>query len=161
MKGWVVAQSRQQRTARRRGRPSIGGRKSIADSPADATASLPLPDAGQSLPAPVPPHARLGENSIIGDTGVRIYLMRAAGIPDEQIATALQLSPKTLSGYVYKASKNGLLDDALQSHRDRLEHVILHKVMRNLEEGLEDIHRNEKTGMQVKTAVAMKVAEGA
>ena len=113
------------------------------------------------VPAGVPPHAYIAEGSQIGEAGVRIYVMRAAGIPDEAIAKALNLSVKTLSGYVYKAGRNGLLDDVLHEPKERLEYAVLHKVVRNLEEGLEDDHRNEKTGLQVKTHVALKIAEGA
>lgn len=157
---------KRQRTARRRGRPRIGDNKPIVASPTVAPVSLPLPEAGQAALAPSSPEVStkslpLSPNSSIKETAIRIYMMRCAGVSDDAIAQALELSPKTLSSYVSKAGRMGWLDDLVNEPKDRLEHVIMHKVVDNLNEALGDTYRNEKTGMQVKTAVAMKIAEGA
>ena len=86
--------------------------------------------------------------------------MRSTGLPEEQIAQILGLSPKTLPGYLYKAGKMGWLDEFLVEPRERLEYAVMHKVIRNLDESLDSTGLLQ-TGMQEKTAVALKIAEGA
>ena len=81
-----------------------------------------------------------------------------AGMSEEKIADYLGLAKISLSSYVYRASKNGWLD--YNSSREAIEHGLAHKVIRNLDEALDDDFRNVKTGVKVKTAVALKVAEG-
>jgi DNA-binding CsgD family transcriptional regulator len=152
---------RRQRTARRPGRPRTGDRKPVDACPTVAPVSLPLPEAGQALPTPSPAKLPLSEDSSIRDTAIRIYVMRGAGVSDDQIAQTLGLSKKTLPGYIYKAGTMGWLDDYLHSAQDYLEHKLIHKVVKNLDEAMSDTYRNEKTGMQVKTAVSLKIAEGA
>lgn len=102
----------------------------------------------------------LAEDSTIRETAIKIYLLRAAGQSDEQIAQIVGLSTKTLSSYVYKAGKMGWLDDFLHDPRERLEYSIMHKVVRNLDQSL-DSEGVLQTGMQERTAVALKIAEGA
>lgn len=157
-----MSKSKHQRTARRNGRPRIGDRQPGSGSPVVAPASLPLPDAGQTPSAPLPAKRPLApEDSPIRETAIKIYLMRGAGMDEATIAEHLGLSVKTLSGYIYKAGRMGWLNDFIVDHKARLQDVIMHKVLDNIQEGLEDEERNEKTGMKVKTTVALKVAEGA
>lgn len=111
------------------------------------------------MKAAVPAWARLSEDSQIKDTAIQIYLMRGAGMTDEAIAQNLGLAVKTLHGYLYRAGKNGWLDDLLFDPKDRLEHKAMHKVIRNLEEALDDDTRAYATGQKVKTQVALKIAE--
>ena len=184
--------SRQQRTARRRGRPRIGDRRPTSDRPAVALASLPLPDAENALPTPscprcecgtlflkprktcavcnrpAPPEALpvprksgvLSENSTVKETAIRIYAMRMAELPEDQIAQTLGLSKASVRSYVYKAGRMGWLDEFLHEPRERLEYAVMHKVVRNLEEAL-DSSNELQTGMKERTAVALKIAEGA
>lgn len=148
---------------RRRGRPrtalqGAGEPKPTCVSHSERPASLPLPEAGETLPQPKP---LLPEDSTIRETAIQIYTMRGAGMSEDQIAQVLGLKKSTLPGYVYKASRMGWLDAHIQSLRDRLENVTMHKVMDNLDEALTDNTRAYATGMPVKTAVALKIAEGA
>lgn len=93
------------------------------------------------------------------EQSMRIFAMRAAGIDDKQIAEALRMNVQSVHNLVQIAGKNGWVSDQLAKAKDVVEFQILPKVLRELEAGLDDAHRNEKTGMQVKTLVAMKVAE--
>ena len=109
------------------------------------------------MPSPnLPP-----ENSSIREKAIKILFLRGAGMPDEQIAEQVGLSVKTLSRYLYQAERMGWLDGLLIEPKERLEYEVLNKVVSVIKDGLDDEHRNEKTGMQVKTHVALKVAEGA
>ena len=110
---------------------------------------------------PVPhPSGYLSENSTVKETAIRIYTMRAAGLPEDQIAQILGLSMSSIRSYVYKAGKMGWLDEFLYEPRERLEYAVMHKVVRNLEEALDSTNELQ-TGMKEKTAVALKIAEGA
>ena len=102
----------------------------------------------------------LSENSTVKETAIRIYTLRAGGLSDDQIAETLHLSKNTLSSYVYKAGRMGWLDEFLHDPRERLEYSVMHKVVRNLDESL-DSEGILQTGMPERTAVALKIAEGA
>ena len=78
---------------------------------------------------------------------------------DQEIADYLKIKRTCISTYIWLASKNGWLTQ-FNSAKEAIEYGLAHKVIRNLDEGLEDISRNEKTGLMVKTAVALKIAEG-
>jgi DNA-binding CsgD family transcriptional regulator len=133
---------------------------SICDRPAPLEA-LPLQKAAEvTRAAQLPPGIFLPDNSSIRETAIRMYLMRSAGMSDDEIAGTLGMSKKTISGYIYKAGKNGWLKEFLDEPKDIIEYQLSHKVIKNLEEALDDNTRNEKTGVPVKTAVALKVAEG-
>lgn len=109
--------------------------------------------------APLAPGVKLGPDSPIRLTALKIVAMRQAGVSEEEIAAALGLSRATLAGYVYKASKNGWLDH--DNPHDALEYQILHKVVRNLNEGLDaPKEMSLQNGMPVRTQVALKIGEG-
>lgn len=84
--------------------------------------------------------------------------MRLAGQEDAEIAKALNISEKSISPYVYRATKNGWLDIDYNP-KERIQFQMMHRVVERLEEGLNDDARMN-TGMKVRTAVALKVAEG-
>ena len=90
---------------------------------------------------------------------VKILALRATGMTDKDIADTMGLSQQTIWNYCYMAGKNGWATD-FQNAKDQIEFGIMPKVVRELEAGLEDNHRNEKTGLSVRTAVALKIAEG-
>lgn len=90
---------------------------------------------------------------------MRILAMRLAGMPDKDIADYLKISPKSIGPYIYKAGKNGWIQE-FTNPRETIEAGLMHKVLRNLDSALDDDARNEKTMMPVKTAVALKIAEG-
>lgn len=122
--------------------------------PESATPSLTLPEA-----APAPPCALLTPDSPIRLTALKIIAMRQAGVDEGEIAAALGLARTTLAGYVYKAGKMGWLDS--DNPHDALEYQILHKVVRNLSEGLDlPPGRELQNGMPVRTQVALKIGEG-
>lgn len=89
---------------------------------------------------------------------VKAFLMRRAGIDDADIAAALNISRKTISDYIYRAGKAGVLAELLDDPRDTLEYVLLNKVVRNINESL-DSTRVLQTGMPERAATALKVAE--
>ena len=104
--------------------------------------------------AALPPGIRLPENSVVRDTAIKIVVMRSAGVSEEQIASSLGLAQKTLSGYVYKASRNGWLDEFLDDPKDIVEYKVVHKVIRNLNEML------DSADPLTKERVTLDVAKG-
>jgi predicted transcriptional regulator len=90
---------------------------------------------------------------------LKIVAMREADVSDEGIAAELGISKNTISGYLHKAGRNGWLDFA--DPKNQLEYQLMHKVVRNLDEALDDTTRHITSGVMVKTAVAEKIAEGA
>lgn len=100
----------------------------------------------------------LPDNSKVRPVAMQIIAMRLSGQDDATIAKALNISEKSISPYVYRATKNGWLDIDYDP-KERLQLQVMHKVVRNLEEGL-DNRRHLATGMPVRTHVALKIAEG-
>ncbi len=160
---------RKSSTHRRPGRPKKWGSSSLVPSAADPSLSLPLATTPAATTAPttmqepcqieeIPKNLRLTENSTIRTTALKIIAMRAADMTDAEIAKALGLAPSTIRPYLYKAGRNGFID-IFDDPKDQLEYQMLHKVVRNLNEGLDDSARHETSGMMVKTQVALKVAE--
>jgi len=100
----------------------------------------------------------LPDNSKVRPVAMQIIAMRLSGQDDKQIAAALGISENSISPYVYRATKNGWLDIDYDP-KERLQFQVMHKVVRNLEEGL-DSNRILNTGMGERTAVALKIADG-
>lgn len=100
----------------------------------------------------------LPPDSKVRKTAAKIVAMRIAGLDEEEIAKNLEMSPKSIRAYIYRAGKNGWVefDDA----KDHIEYSMMQRVTQNLEEGLQDDVRHVTSGMKVKTAVALKIAEG-
>lgn len=142
-------------------------RKTVTASPAslppqvpdvDASASAPPADA-TNVPAVVKkPFWDVGKDSVVYERAMKILALRAAGVDDKSIADTLKLSMQTVWNYCYLAGKNGWAD-TFANAKDQIEFAIMPKVVREIEAGLDDRHRNEKTGLQVATTVALKVAE--
>ena len=107
----------------------------------------------------IPASLTLSDDSVIRTKALQIVMMESTGMSRADVAVALGLSPKTIAGYLYKAGKNGWLE--FTDPKDQLEYRLMHKVIRNLDEGLDDQSRNEKTGMTVATQVALQIADGA
>lgn len=100
----------------------------------------------------------LPPDSKVRVVALNILALRAAGKSDDEIAKELQISPKSISPYVYRAAKNGWL--TADTPTDRVKYELLNRVIDRLGEGLEDGTRHTTSGMRVRTAVAMKMAEG-
>jgi hypothetical protein len=158
---------------KKRGRPSTSGTTEPSASPmslppsgTDSAAAIPISEATpesdtQALadtPAKKPFWVR-DKTSKAYEQAMKIFAMRAAGIPDKEIAASLKINDQSLWNICYIAGKNGWVSDQLARAKDVVEFQIMPKVLRELELGLGDSHRNEKTGMQVKTLVALRVAE--
>ncbi len=146
---------------RKRGRPRTLGLTSTA-SAQTSSPSLPPVTATDEALAPTTdtgekPWWYMPPDSDVRVKALKIQAMRMQGIDDDAIARALDISPKSISPYLYRAGRNGWL--AEDDPKNRLEYQVLHKVVRNLDEGL-DSTATLQTGMPVKTAVALKVAEG-
>lgn len=172
-RGLVVSKVRTKKPARRSKR-----RTTVAAPPA----SLPPPgvvlDAPTSLVAsPAPPEVPevegpainpakvakkpfwdVGKDSKAYERCMQILAMRTAGIEDKDIASNLGLSMQTVWNYCYIAGKNGWAE-TFANAKDQIEFAIMPKVVRELEAGLDDTARHQTSGMQVKTAVALKIAE--
>lgn len=161
-RGLVVSKVRVKKPARRSKR-----RKTVASA---TPASLPPQGTGQDaptsipsdVPATTPPKKAfwdVGKDSKQYQRCMQILAMRTAGIEDKDIAETLKLSMQTVWNYSYIAGRNGW-EQQFANAKDQIEFAIMPKVVRELEAGLDDRHRNEKTGVQVATAVALKIAEG-
>lgn len=98
------------------------------------------------------------DNSKVRPVALQIIAMRLSGMEDPTIAKSLGISEKSLSPYVYRATKNGWLDIDYDP-KERIQFQVMHKVVRNLEEGLES-KGIMNTGMKERTHVALKIAEG-
>ncbi len=156
----------------RNGRPRILGPKeptrpvapSLPPAPDDGVpqvASLPVPPQKWTERPPVGHPDRswwLPDNSTVRPVAMQIIAMRLSGMEDAEIAKSLGISANSISPYVYRATKNGWLDIDYNP-KERIQFQMMHKVVAQLEEGLTDGARMN-TGMKVRTAVALKIAEG-
>ena len=100
----------------------------------------------------------LPPDSKVRAVALMMVAMRAAGKSDDEIASELKVSPKSIQGYIYRASKNGWIN--ADSPIDRVKYELLHRVVDQLGKGLKDKTRHNSSGMRVQTAVALKMAEG-
>lgn len=89
---------------------------------------------------------------------MQIIAMRISGMSDQEIAQGLGISEKSISPYVYRATKNGWLD--IDDPTQKLEYQLMHKVVRNLDTSLDDGIRHVTSGMPVGTQVALEMAKG-
>jgi predicted transcriptional regulator len=121
-----------------------------------------VPASGSPSHLPADEHTRLPADSLVRKKAMHILAMRMAGNTNQEIAKALDIAERSIRQYIYLAGRNGWLVESENwaDPADRLEFELSHKVIRNLDEAMDDDARNEKTGMKVKTAVALKVAEG-
>lgn len=156
----------------RRGRPRTLGPKKASTSVAPSLPPEPIAETPQVALVsekwtsreerpPVGDPARswwLPEDSKVRPVSMQIIAMRLSGMEDEAIAKALSISVKSISPYVYRATKNGWLDIDYNP-KERIQFQVMHKVVRNLEEGLES-KGVLNTGMKERTHVALKIAEG-
>lgn len=106
----------------------------------------------------VPPLYRKHDDSKVRSTAIQIVAMELGGQTREEIAQALNLSPRTIQSYLYIAAKNGWID--FEHPKDSIEFQILPKVVRNLTQGLDDDNRHATSGMTVGQQMALKIAEG-
>ena len=118
----------------------------------------PQNEGAASLPSDKQPSWYLPPDSKVRAVALNIMAMRAAGKSDEEIAVELKISPKSVSPYVYRAAKNGWL--TADTPMDRVKYELMNRVVERLGEGLEDGARHMTSGMRVRTAVALKMAEG-
>lgn len=151
-----MAKSRSMRGGRP-GRPRHLGPATLT--PASAAPSLPpvAAEPSQMPPLTKRPAWQLNDDSKVRTTALQIIAMRIAGMEDVEIAKALNISPKSISPYVYRAGRNGWLD--IDNPKERLQYQVMHKVVRNLDAAL-DSQAILNTGMKESTAVTLKVAEG-
>ena len=90
---------------------------------------------------------------------MKIIALRLGGMEDKDIAAHLKITNGTLNTYVWLASKNGWLTQ-YNSAREAIEYGLAHKVLRNLDQALDDETRPMTGGPKNKTTVALKIAEG-
>lgn len=162
---------RKRRKPRPNGRPRrLGPTVTLLPSPSPVAAGVaqgsPIASTAMVVPKrPTTGHQKKGEPSwyLPPDSKVRvvalnIIAMRAGGKSDDEIAAELNISPKSIAPYVYRAAKNGWITS--DDPRDRLKYELLHKVVDRLNEGLGDGTRHTSSGMRVRTAVAVEMAKG-
>jgi hypothetical protein len=120
-----------------------------------------VPETGMTAPKPGV-HTTLPKNSVVRQKALAIMAMRLAGHSNEEIAKDLGLSERSLNQYLYMAGKHGWIPrkKGFVDPKDDLEFSLAHKVVQNLREAMDDETRNGKTGMPVKTEIALEVAKG-
>jgi hypothetical protein len=160
-KGKKVVRRSKSRTTEQNSPASLPPQVTSVDPDAPDSAKS-VPEVDTSVQVPTVSHKKpfwdVGKQSKQYEQAMKILALRATGLDDKAIADAMGLSMQTVWNYCYVAGKNGWGED-FQNAKDQIEFRIMPKVVRELEAGLDDRHRNEKTGLQVATAVALKVAE--
>jgi isopentenyldiphosphate isomerase len=78
--------------------------------------------------------------------------LRLQGKSKEEIATELGLKPATINQYMFFAGRNGWLKKTAIDPSDRLEHEVMHKVVRNIDEALDSDDEERRDRMTVKAA---------
>lgn len=146
-------------------RPSEAPVLTLPPAHADSAQPLPLAIAVPEMGAPAPKQGTLTplpKNSVMRQKALAIMAMRLAGHSNEDIAKDLGLSEKSLNQYLYMAGKHGWIPrkKGFADPKDDLEFSLAHKVVQNLREAMDDETRNGKTGMPVKTEIALEVAKG-
>lgn len=159
------------RPVRPRGRPRLEGLRPSVPGPVpqpslppvaeEAILSPSADDIAATMPStPKRRNQTLRPDSKVRVTALRIVALRAAGMTEEEIANTLKIARSSVSGYVWKASKQGWLDESqFGSAKEAIEYGLMPKVLRNLHQGLEDENRHQTSQMMVKTSVALKIAE--
>lgn len=103
-------------------------------------------------------HYALPKNSVVRQKAMAIMAMRLAGYDDEVIGKEIGITGKTVKHYLYLAGRNGWLPrrTGLISPQDDIEYNLAHKVVRNLEEMLDD-----KGNIKRRDLAALEIAKGA
>lgn len=102
----------------------------------------------------LPKFKHLPRNSKVRKTVKLILAMQIEGMTKAEIAQALHLTERTVGSYLYLAGKNGWLPSKHLDPRDKLDYVLMDKVVRNLQHGLDSPDPDRAD------AIALKVAEG-
>lgn len=120
---------------------------------------------GSSVPAVVPPSlpdsprkqkwTDLPEDSRIREKAAAIVAMKIQGFDNEEIATKLNLSVRSLRQYLWIAGKNGWLKTS--DPHDVAEYEITHDVVKGLKELV--AYRDKETGLP-RQEVILRSAEG-
>lgn len=159
-----MPKSRSKKPAARRGRPRVMGPVSVTPPTSEQSLQPSLPPAAPetalvSSPKPedATPSWYCPPDSKVRTVALQIIAMRIAGMEDAEIAKALDISEKSISPYVYRAGKNGWLD--LDNPKERMQFQVVHKAVRNIDAALDNNDSVLASGMKVKDAVALKVAE--
>lgn len=106
-------------------------------------------------PLPPRPNWYLEPTSLQREQANKVAAMRIAGADDETIATTLGLAKQTVHNVIYKAARNGWMN--FDDPKDVIDYQLIPKAIRVMDEGLADETRNEKTGVQVRQLIAMKI----
>jgi hypothetical protein len=160
MAGELVSKVKGKKVVRRSKR-----RKTVTASPAslppqvpDVDAGSPSPDANL-VPAPKKAFWDVGKGSKSYEQAQKVLALKATGMDAASIAEALGYSKQTVHNLTYIASKNGWLTEFANA-REQIEYRIMPKVLRVIEEGLEDTIRHSTSGQTVAQQIALDVAGG-
>lgn len=86
------------------------------------------------------------KNSALRKTVVKILALRTRGLTMEDIGKSLGLSKNTVTSYLYRAGKNGWLED-LDDPKDGLDFDVMHKVVRNMHDALDSKDEDRRDSM--------------
>ncbi len=151
----------------RKGRSSIPGPSGPTVEP---SGPLPLPTSEELTTVPPievdspKPLWYLPPDSKVRKTALTIAAMRLAGMDDDEIAKALQISRKSIGPYLYRAGKNGWLSFDEPTHR--VEYDLMHTAVDNLKNMLSNDKlvadktiRHETTMEMLKSTLFKKMGE--
>lgn len=101
----------------------------------------------------------VGKGSKSYEQAQKVLALKATGMDAASIAEALGYSKQSVHNLTYIASKNGWLTE-FSNAREQIEYRIMPKVLRVIEEGLEDTRRHTTSQQTVAQQIALDVAGG-
>lgn len=160
MAGELVSKVKGKKVVRRSKR-----RKTVTASPAslppqvpDVAASSPSTDASV-VPATKKAFWDVGKGSKSYEQAQKVLALKVTGMDAASIAEAMGISKQTVHNLTYIASKNGWLTE-FSNAREQIEYRIMPKVLRELENGLDDKHRHATSQQTVGQQIALDIAGG-
>lgn len=101
----------------------------------------------------------VGKGSKQYEQAQKVLALKATGMDAASIAEALGFSKQTVHNLTYIASKNGWLTEFANA-REQIEYRIMPKVLRELEDGLDDKRRHVTSQQTVGQQIALEIAGG-
>lgn len=124
--------------------PSTGD--SAVDTPAKST-------------KPKKPFWDVGKGSKQYEQCMKVLALKVTGMSAAEIGEAMGISKQSVHNLTYMAGKNDWLKEFANA-REQIEYRIMPKVMRVIEEGLDDTNRHSTSGQTVAQQIALDVAGG-
>lgn len=123
--------------------------------PSDTTAIAPV----EKTSKPKKPFWDVGKGSKQYEQCMKVLALKVTGMSAADIGEAMGISKQSVHNLTYMAGKNDWLKEFANA-REQIEYRIMPKVMRVIEEGLDDTNRHSTSGQTVAQQIALDVAGG-